>query len=163
MKIHNFFILTFAPDLRMKPLLTYTTILLLAPFSMSAKAQNTVSYTYDAAGNRITRQILLSQRQVPEDSLRLEKSKEVHTDVIAKKNVHIYPNPTQGVVKVEVIGLEKSERCQMAIYTSSGQQIASIRATSTASEFDLSSQPNGIYLLHISVSGSESTWKIIKK
>lgn len=147
----------------MKTLKTYTTFLLLAISPFVAKAQNTVGYTYDAAGNRIKRLIVLTMQQTPQDSTQQEQVKRSYNDRISKTHVRIYPNPTQGALKVEVLGLEGTDNCLLRIFNANGQQITSTRTTSAVSTLDLSSQPNGVYFLRISIGDNESTWKIIKK
>ena len=147
----------------METLIAYTTFLFLTVFPFAAKAQYTVSYTYDTAGNRIRRLYILTRQQTPQDSIQQEQIKRPYNDRISKTHVRIYPNPTQGALKVEVLGLEGTDNCLLRIFNANGQQITSTRTTSAVSTLDLSSQPNGVYFLRISIGDNESTWKIIKK
>lgn len=117
-----------------------------------------VHFSYDNAGNRVKREIILQTRGIAEDS-----SPEYFSEMIAEKNIHIYPNPTEGLLRVEITGQESSDQCTFRIFNSSGLQILSTHATSSPTILDISARPTGIYVLHISLNGKETTWKIIKK
>ena len=125
------------------------------------KAQN-VGYTYDDAGNRIKREIVMNRQQAPKKNTGADEE-ETYSDMLAQKQIKIHPNPTSGLLKVEVLGLEPDDVCQLRLFTASGQLIINREATSTTTSLDISSRSNGIYLLRISIGKEETTWKIIKK
>lgn len=130
-------------------------ILSILPLSVLAQ---TLSYSYDAMGNRIAREIVISKKAAP-----LKDSTSYMSEVLSERTVKIYPNPTRGQLKVEIPIQEGQLIPQFKIYSSSGQLIHSVKATSSTTSFDLSSTPNGLYLLHVIIGKEESTWKIIKK
>lgn len=134
---------------------------LMAVSATTAKAQN-VSYTYDAAGNRIKREIVMNRNGAPTRSAQ-EEQEVVYSEMLSKKQVRIYPNPTSGMLKVEVLNLGDVENCTIRIFNSAGVQITSTRTTSATASLDISNQPNGVYFLRIAIGKEESTWKIIKK
>ena len=156
---HHFLLLLH--QLSMKTLRNTLAIALLTTIPTVAKAQN-VSYTYDAAGNRIKREIVMSRQQSPTRSAKTEEQ-ESFSEMLAQKQIKIHPNPTSGLLKVEVLGLEPDDVCQLRLFTASGQQIINREATSSTTSLDISSRPNGVYLLRISIGKDETTWKIIKK
>lgn len=135
--------------------------LLMAVAATTATAQN-VSYTYDAAGNRIKREIVMNRNSAPAVNTQ-EEREEVYSEMLSKKQVSIYPNPTSGMLKVEVLNLGDGENCTLRIFNSAGVQITSTHMTSTTAALDISNQPNGIYFLRVAIGKEESTWKIIKK
>lgn len=65
--------------------------------SVSAYSQNKISYQYDAAGNRISREILFSQSQMA------KKPNNINTDMLGEHKITISPNPTEGLLRVEIL------------------------------------------------------------
>ena len=145
----------------MKTLRNALTILLLITISSVAKAQN-VGYTYDDAGNRIKREIVINRQQAPQIDAGTNEE-ETFSDMLAQKHIKIYPNPTSGLLKVDVLDLTSDDQCLLQLFASSGQQLISKQTTSKTTSLDISSRPNGIYFLRISIGDDETTWKIIKK
>ena len=115
------------------------TMLLIWVMPYAASAQS-VKYSYDNAGNRIKREI-----------------------VMKAKSFYKETSTTKGRLKIEIAGYENSDRCVLCIFNTSGQQILSTHASSPWTELDISSRANGIYILYISLNNKETTWKIIKK
>ena len=124
-------------------------------------AQDTIAYRYDAAGNRISRTLVLSSRSAqttPE-----ENKQAVHTEVINDIQLKIYPNPTDGLLKVEIKNLPEGQTAQIWLYAMSGKLITLLKDVSKETSINLSGQPAGVYVMRI-VSGKFRTeWKIIKK
>ena len=116
-----------------------------------------ISYSYDLAGNRVKREIVMS-------SLAPRNTKATgFTEVLAKKNIRIYPNPTKGHLKVEVMGYEAADNCLLQLFNAVGAQIINRKATLPFTEINITNQPNGIYFLQITLNGENTKWKIIKK
>ncbi len=134
------------------------TMLLICVMPYMASAQS-VRYSYDNAGNRIKREIVMKVRSSYEEAA----TTECFSEMLSEKDIRIYPNPTEGRLKIEIAGYENSDRCIFRIFNTSGQQILSTHATSPWTELDISSRKNGIYILYISLNNKETTWKIIKK
>lgn len=124
-------------------------------FSMTAVGQ--ISYSYDLAGNRVKREIVMSSL-APKNSLATG-----FTEVLAKKYIRIYPNPTKGHLKVEVMGYEAADNCLLQLFNAAGAQIINRKATLPFTEINITNQPNGIYFLQITLNGENTKWKIIKK
>jgi hypothetical protein len=122
-------------------------------------AQDKVTYSYDAAGNRISRTIVIGE-------LRADVSEEqeitTYSEILSELLIKIYPNPTTGLIRIEIQNLPVDETANITLYELSGKLIIS-KQTSVSTEIDITGQPAGIYLLKI-VAGKEQTkWKIIKK
>ena len=137
------------------------TTLLLLLFPLLCHAQGSVGYSYDAAGNRISRTIILS-RNMAKKQARAVKDKE-YTDILSQRNISISPNPTKGMVKITITGLRESDDCAMSVYTLKGQTLKKLSVSGEVTTIDLSGQPDGIYLLDITINGEKTSWKIIKK
>lgn len=121
-------------------------------------AAKTVNYSYDSAGNRVKREIVLQKAPT-----RSESTNTVLSESFSRKDVKIFPNPTYGELTVEIKGLDNSDSCLINIYSLAGQCILSSSSGYQTATFDISRQPNGIYILEILLNGEKATWKIIKK
>lgn len=76
-------------------------------------------------------------------------------------NVFVSPNPTQGIINVQIIGdLEMSS--EWSINSESGKFILNGFENSSNFEIDLTFLSSGIYFLNIQLDGEKSTIKIIK-
>lgn len=134
-------------------------------FYLSAFSQNAIRFAYDALGNRVKREIVLQNTDVVKRNMSSEEKKEdnFYSDMLSEKQIRIWPNPTEGHLKVEIQGLAPEEKACLRITSMSGAVVNVKETTSPVSELDLSHCINGIYLLHIATGRQETTWKIIKK
>ena len=82
-------------------------ILFLLPLIVSS--QTIVNYTYDAAGNRIKREIVLSRS--------MENTEKPLTETLSRKSISIYPNPTAGLLKISISGWETTDKCKFTIFS----------------------------------------------
>ena len=85
-------------------------ILFLLPLIVSS--QTIVNYTYDAAGNRIKREIVLSRS--------MENTEKPLTETLSRKSISIYPNPTAGLLKISISGWETTDKCKFTIFSLKG-------------------------------------------
>ena len=129
-------------------------IALCSSFSMA----ESVKYSYDDAGNRIKREIILSQNKSPQNG-----NPTLFSERLTDREIKIYPNPTKGQLKIEIEGFESEDQCKVVLFNMSGQQIYSSEMDERTHVIDLSARPNGIYILHLILNGTETTWKIIKE
>jgi YD repeat-containing protein len=143
---------------KMKELLS---IFLLLSTVIGVSAQN-VSYRYDDAGNRTERVIVLSSLSSPSPSLSPASVTELE-DMIAGRKIKIYPNPTEGMLAVEIADFTKESKVEYLITDMSGKTISRKKADSSYTTLDLTRQRSGIYILRISINGENTNWKIIKK
>lgn len=123
-----------------------------------ASFSQSLSFSYDNAGNRVKREITMAAKALPKKS-----DTTYYSEMLSEKYIRIYPNPTKGQLKVEIVGYENFDKCNLSIFGTSGQVVLSSSLASSIGSLDISFCPDGIYLLHISLNGKESTWKIIKK
>lgn len=134
-------------------------ILLLASLCIQAQNQtkDKVTYGYDAAGNRIKREIVVNTTKSAVES------PSVFTEEFAERIIKIYPNPTQGFLKVELSDFDKAKTVTLHLLNMSGQSILKTKMATNPTDLDISNRPSGIYILQIIIDGKISTWRIIKE
>lgn len=128
--------------------------------SLAGNAQTTYSFTYDASGNRLSRIIPLKSAHIVNQDTLANKQK-TFEDLIGNRPVKIYPNPTKGLLKVE-IPLTEEASATIGIFTLQGALVKKQNVSGTFTEIDLNDQPTGMYILRISIGELSSEWKIIK-
>lgn len=127
-------------------------------------------YSYDNAGNRISRtirNILFENKNVQSRSrtIKSTQDEEIQAEVeyISEKKITIYPNPTRGQLAIDIANLSTKKDNMIYCYTSYGQLIVSKKIISERTDIDLKNQPNGTYVLYIIMGEDKSVWKIIKQ
>jgi hypothetical protein len=136
-------------------------------FQCLAFSQNTYSYHYDANGNRDYRIIVLKKSataatedgEAANDSTLIEKK---YTDRIGEATINIFPNPTAGIVTLQIENMQQVEG-ELLLIDSKGAILQNIKTESTPIDIDLSGYTNGAYILKIRINGNTTEWKIIKK
>lgn len=118
-----------------------------------------ISYSYDNAGNRILRELRINRQRSSENT---NDQLAFSTELLSDRVIKIYPNPTKGLVRVEVQGYD-NDYGSLRIFSMSGQQVAYSIIESVMTDIDISSCPHGVYLFNIELNGNNSTWKIIKE
>lgn len=120
-----------------------------------------IKYTYDNAGNRLTRQkeIVVQTRGALSD----EEEPSVYEEELSETKVTIYPNPTRGMLKVDILGVEKFENARISLYDLTGKLLQQWAGISQSNEIDLSERTPGMYIMQVAYNGKISSWKIIKE
>lgn len=132
-------------------------VLFLFPVAAPMLADD-VTYSYDSAGNRIKREIVLKKTVSP-----TRGASDYASEFVDDREMRIYPNPTYGQLTVEIPGFTIGDECELLVVSLSGEIILSRKAGAPTETLDISGQKNGVYILHISFNGKESTWKILKQ
>ena len=127
-------------------------------FTNKTKAQTSVVFTYDAAGNMIERKI---QVIIPIPGARLSNPLD-STEVPPPLNFKIYPNPAQNYVTIEGRLPENCDEAKVQVINSTGQLLKTTTYTGDTKTVDVSDLKNGIYVLEIIYSKKQkSTYKIV--
>nr|WP_297169063.1 T9SS type A sorting domain-containing protein [uncultured Dysgonomonas sp.] len=121
--------------------------------------QNKIKYSYDDAGNRIKREIVLSSLKSAISSDQITS----FIEEVADQKIIIYPNPTKGQLTIEITDPENTVTGNLTIFNLRGQVIAKEQISSTRTSIDISTEPRGAYILHININEETSAWKIIKE
>ena len=145
----------------MKNIIQTTVLIFLATVcSQVLHSQRTISYGYDFAGNRVSRTIEVnSLRAATQD----EQPAAVYSEMLSDIELKIYPNPTDGLLKVEIHNLPAGQTANVQLYNLSGKLISSFKGIADYADIDISGQPSGTYLLRITAGEYQTEWKIIKK
>ena len=112
---------------------------------------DTIAFTYDNNGNRIARTLVFQKVENP----RTAPQNSSHS------TYELFPNPTPGEFTLLLKGQEQKP-LQATLLTSNGVVLIEKTIENPQTSFDLSGQPNGVYLLEINDSDGSETWKIIK-
>lgn len=130
--------------------------LLVVSFNLSG--QEKIKFTYDASGNRIKKEIVLSSTK-----LASEEVNEIFTEKMSERNIKIYPNPTKGQLMLDISDIEDIKSGNLTVYNMQGQMLINKKISDVQTILDISSRPNGIYILHINIDGEKKSWRIIKE
>ncbi len=122
-------------------------------------------YKYDANGNREKANIIYLKSNVPspspmiEDVVKLEESTEF--------KVSIFPNPTQGDLKVEITGglsnLFTNKNNCIKVWDIKGDLIITQTPICSSNLIDLSKERNGTYIMKLIIGKTIKDYKIIKQ
>lgn len=127
-------------------------LFVVAPFV--GYSQTTLHFTYDNAGNRTSRTIVVRSLHAPHHDTNTS------VDLYEDAKVRI-KELGQDFLQVEI--LELKNNASISIYDASGKAFLSCEMSETVSSIDISAIPRGIYVLRIVIDGEENTWKLIKK
>ncbi len=141
----------------------YKTIILCAIILFSCSEpifSQYIGYGYDAAGNRIKRVVVMSTYS--NDSRKAPKKSFV-SEMLSDKTIRIYPNPTKGMLKIEVSGWSELDAGSITVFNTNGARLVSTPLSDPATTVDITGCAPGIYLMLVRINDKESTWKIIKE
>lgn len=139
-------------------------LMLLSVVSLEGMAQSNIQFTYDHAGNRIGRAVVLASaaktRQAANDSIDTEP--EIYKDTFAEYQLHVSPNPTLGELKIELRGLPEGETYHLLIVSASGKVIVDRKTSDNPTVADLTECPAGVYVMRIKYKDYTKDFKIIR-
>ncbi len=129
-------------------------------------AKDSVVYEYDAAGNRTARYIIAEEFDEQPGALRgaLVTSEPQKESVVALGDLKmdLYPNPTNGPVTLDISG-DTDQSIFVEIFSSVGVSLQSKAVTIGKNIIDLSSYPDGQYIVVLTSGANNSTsFKVIK-
>ena len=131
-----------------------------------------VEYKYDASGNRVSRNVIVltspsiagSDQSKGEPQFEaLPEMQESYTDMLGEREVVIYPNPTQGIIRIDLQGYGDMNNARLLLYNIQGRLLLQINNVESTNTLDLTSFPVGMYILHLIEGIERSEWRIIKQ
>ncbi len=121
-----------------------------------------VRYTYDVSGNRIKRQIY--EIILKNAKLATEDNKQPIEEAWGERKITIYPNPTQGKLKISITGGDNNVDYNYTLYNASGQKILLGQIShSGVHPIPMQRYRPGIYILVLRCEQDKKTYKIIKE
>ena len=123
-----------------------------------------VSFSYDDNGNRIHRAIIVQKSmivQFPTTELSLDQNL-IPPEPVGDMTIKIYPNPTRGILKLEIQNIASEETPTYMIFDLNGTLHISKKLVSPETNIDISHLKDGLYILRIIIGKDISDWKIIK-
>ncbi len=129
-----------------------------------------ITFSYDEAGNRIARNIVYVTTPKSADggenlSSRnpdLTNQPELFVDQLDQKQIKIYPNPTQGQLKIEIEGEYIPANTQITVVSVQGVPVIQTQMTENPMIIDITPYPDGTYFMTIREHETQTTWTIIK-
>lgn len=130
---------------------------------LSAQTFNAI-YTYDANGNRLTAKVVyLSQSPTSPPAI---VEGEINVDPETNLTIRIYPNPTQGDLRVELTGATPEEfntsSNAIKVWDMQGRLLLCISPICSSNVVDLSRLSNGTYIMQLFFCGRMKDYKIVK-
>lgn len=129
--------------------------------TMTAMAQQKLSYAYDAAGNRTSRTIVMRARNA--NASDQEKTVEKSISMVADRQLKIYPNPVKDRLNIQLAHFDNKSVGTVLLYDTSGKMLYNQQITREDFFVDMSQYPKGYYMLRILINDEQSMWKIIKE
>ncbi|MGM0582774.1 MAG: T9SS type A sorting domain-containing protein [Bacteroidota bacterium] len=141
--------------------LTTFFILIIIGFSINNSNAQDVEIYYDAAGNRILREIVRLKSSPDKEVFPGKKvTEDSFSTSLTDGEIKIYPNPTKGKLKIEVTKKQFSSGFYK-VHTLRGKKILEGQ-TEKSFIIDLSPFKNGTYLLDLKIEPKTYFYKIIK-
>ncbi len=150
----------------MKSIIILVLIPILLVVSTTLQAQSKIHFRYDDSGNRELRTLVDTIEFTSNTAIAYELDQDEEVTPIetelGDQEVLIYPNPTRGVLRIDMPKLEDSG-VTLAIFDLRGNLLVSKDAHEFNNRIDLSSYPSGTYVLILRFANTSREWKIIKK
>ncbi len=142
-------------------------IALAVVLSTLLSAQQTVHFEYDGAGNRILRYITV-KKLTEADTLLFEPALPLHAlldkpteDLAGEAHIHVYPNPTYGLLNVEATGQQQGPLAWY-LFDQQGKLLQQGELPQASATISLETQPPGTYFLFLPTTNDRARFKIIK-
>ncbi|BBD46999.1 Hypothetical protein PEIBARAKI_6992 [Petrimonas sp. IBARAKI] len=120
-----------------------------------------VEYQHDVAGNVKSRKVIITtksaQTVIPDTTV------QVIRDIIDKKEIKIYPNPTTDIINIKINNYNPDNLLKITFFDLSGRLLISKMVREETTTLDVSPYAGGIYILRLQGKGIYSDWRIIKR
>ena len=108
----------------------WLTALVLCVWAVHAQ---TVVFEYDNGGNRVRREALAAPQAQPAKALQEKPD----ASPMLTDGISIGPNPTTGIVKVEITGFGTGSVASICVYNTSGQLLLTTKVTDPVTEINI--------------------------
>ena len=121
--------------------------------------QQVVDFMYDESGNCIKKYLTVELPSKASDNPLDTVSK---TDNIGDVAISVYPNPTDGLLRVVVSGAEQHD-FDFRLIDAGGRLLQQFRSRNEINDVDMTYYTSGVYVLVLYVDNKRSVFRIIKK
>jgi len=125
-------------------------------------SQSTYEFGYDAAGNRVSRAVILLKSAAIGKGASATADESPLVERVGNHTARIYPNPTKGVLSIELAPVD-TRQAIVSVYDITGKLLRRRKPVSGSCEVDLSPFPAGTYILMIATGQEGREWKIVKE
>lgn len=135
-------------------------IALLFVIMHSVQAQE-IQYSYDAAGNRIQRKVLVQRSSENNENNAMNPI----TDVKGEYTFTLSPNPTSGEFQIKAdASFMLLEGKRLIVHDLNGRLVKEIPFSETQRSIDLTNQQSGSYIVRlVATNGYAIEWQVIKE
>ncbi|GHU74132.1 hypothetical protein FACS189413_18830 [Bacteroidia bacterium] len=117
-----------------------------------------IAFTYDADGNMESRYEVTLQAAPAHTS----ETTGIASVALSDYQITIYPNPTQGRIKIAIEPAPEATNNFLRLYDAGGKLLQTQAIVSGETELEITGD-TGVYLLNIHLGDKVSKWKIIKQ
>lgn len=122
-----------------------------------------VMYTYDGAGNRVQRSILIVPEGKMEDTTATDELPPLPEELADGNSIKAYPNPTNGMLYVAVsAGLLEEGPGRYWFYDLSGRILREGSIAQSMVTLNLGNEAQGIYILKVMAGGRKEEWQVVR-
>lgn len=122
-----------------------------------------VMYTYDAAGNRVMRGVLIIPEGKWEDTTATEEPPPLPEEAADGNSIKAYPNPTNGLLHVAVSGsLLEDGPGRYWLYDLQGRMLREGGISQSMVTLNLGNEAQGIYILKVMAGGRKEEWQVVR-
>ena len=125
-------------------------------------AQTVLQYSYDSAGNRISRLLVTTRSFSPSqenDSL----DHDTWENRLAKEDIHVYPNPVSTDLTVNLSELPEPGNGVLRLYDMQGKLLLEETVRTTETVVPMREFIPAVYIMKLTFGETQSIWKIIKQ
>lgn len=127
-------------------------VVFLSPVRTAAQS---VHYTFDDAGNRISKTFQYSStRGGNSDFFSIE-------DCSSSLDSEVFLSVKHNVLTLFLVGFEEKTICDVQLSSADGKVIRQVRMTSPLTKLSIGSDANGAYILIVTLNGKKQTWKFL--
>lgn len=143
----------------MKTIKIINLLFFITVMAFNIKAQETVIFEYDAAGNRTHRYLVVKEKNLEADLFHFQNPlPEINTELQAK----VYPNPVSGILNIE-INLAEMLPVTITLVNQQAKQVLKSKISNNIEKLDLTHLQSGIYFLRLHNTEKKLVYKIIKQ
>lgn len=127
--------------------------------SLLVCGQNKIQYGYDASGNRIIRQLVVSDPNTERttEALTDEKAKETAKEL----GLNVFPNPAQDKVQLVISNLG-DQKATIFLIDAQGKNLLDKQTSAPQSEVDITPYKTGVYFIKVIVGKETLFYKVMK-